>query len=113
MASTTTHPHCLRCGHTLTSPRSTRTGYGPTCAAKVRAAAKTADLADYKPAQLDSARQLIEDGAIIRIRPTVFRAVSSDGIETYLAHPTNRTCPGGIKGRRCYHTAAARMLLAA
>lgn len=113
MASTTTHTHCLRCGRALTSPRSTAAGYGPTCAAKLRAAARVADLADYKPAQLASARELIEDGAIIRIRPTVFRAVSSDGTETYLAHPTNCTCPGGIKGRRCYHTAAARMLLAA
>ncbi|MFI0768598.1 DUF6011 domain-containing protein [Streptomyces sp. NPDC021218] len=111
MASTTTHTHCLRCGRPLRSTRSTTTGYGPTCARKIRTT--PADLTDYKPAQLDSARELIEDGAIIRIRPTVFRAVSSDGTETYLAHPTNCTCPGGIKGRRCYHTAAARMLLAA
>lgn len=111
MQTTTTHTHCLRCGRALTSTRSTRTGYGPTCTRKVRNA--SADTAGFKAHQVASAHELIEDAAIIQIRPTVFRAVSTDGTETYLAHPTNCTCPAGLKARPCYHQLAARLLLAA
>lgn len=109
--TTAAHTNCLRCGRVLTSTRSTSRGYGPTCAAKVRHA--NADVAEYKPAQLDSARELIADGAIIPLRSSVFTVVSTDGTETYLTHPTNCTCPAGLKSRACYHTAAARLLLAA
>jgi hypothetical protein len=113
-AAATTAPTtgtCARCGRTLTSSASIRRGYGKGCAAKIRNAA--ADLTDFKTHQVDSARELIEDGAIIPLRSTVFAAVSSDGTETYLAHPTNCNCPGGLKGRTCYHQLAARLLLAA
>lgn len=102
---------CLRCGRTLTSTTSIATGYGPTCARKIRKA--TTEATDFQPHQVTSARELIEDAAIIQIRPTVFRAVSTDGTETYLAHPTNCTCPAGLKSRPCYHQLAARLLLAA
>lgn len=102
---------CVRCGRTLTSSASIRRGYGKGCAAKIRHAA--ADLADFKTHQLDSARELIEDGAIIPLRNQVFVAVSSDGTETYYSHPTNCNCPGANRGRRCYHMLAARLLLAA
>ena len=104
---------CLRCGRALTSAASVSRGYGRTCSAKIKAAAGTADLLGFKAAQLASATELIEDGAIVPLRRTVFTVVSSDGTETYLSHPTNCTCPAGIKGHRCYHMAAARMLLAA
>lgn len=105
--------HCLRCGRTLTSKASVARGYGRSCAAKVRTAATVADLHDFKPAQVASAAELIEDGAIIPLRPRVFTVVSTDGTETYLAHPSNCTCPAGLRGARCYHQLAARILLAA
>ncbi|MEV7470244.1 DUF6011 domain-containing protein [Streptomyces kronopolitis] len=113
----TAHTHCLRCRRPLHSARSQSLGYGPTCARRIRNAARTADLTAYDTRQLDSARELIEDAAIIPLRNAVFTVVSTDGTETYLAHPAACTCPAGLKahpGRRpCYHTAAARMLLAA
>ena len=110
-ATTTTHTNCLRCGRTLTSARSMATGYGPKCAAHIRHS--TVDLADYKAHQVASAKELIEDGAIIPLRSVVFIAVSTDGTETYKTAPTGCTCPAGLKGSRCYHQLAARMLLAA
>ena len=110
-AAATTHTNCLRCGRTLTSAKSQATGYGPTCARHIRNAA--VDLTDYKAHQITSARDLIEDGAIIPLRSVVFIAVSTDGTETYKTAPTACTCPAGLKGSRCYHQLAARMLLAA
>ncbi len=86
-------------------------GYGAKCAAKVRRSA--ADLTDYKPHQITSARELIEDGAIIPLRSVIFITVSADGTETYKTAPTACSCPAGVKGSRCYHQLAARMLLAA
>jgi ribosomal protein L37E len=110
-AAATTHTHCLRCGRTLTSAKSQAAGYGPTCARHIRRAA--VDLTEYKPHQVTSARELIEDGAIVPLRSVVFIAVSSDGTETYKTAPTACSCPAGLKGSRCYHTLAARLLLAA
>jgi hypothetical protein len=112
-AAATTHQHtnCLRCGRVLRSAKSIASGYGAKCAAKVRHSA--VDLTDYKPHQVASARELIEDGAIVPLRSMVFIAVSSDGTETYRSAPTGCNCPAGLKSSRCYHTLAARMLLAA
>jgi hypothetical protein len=112
-AAATTHHHtnCLRCGRTLRTAKSQALGYGAKCAAKVRNAA--VDLTDYKPHQVASARELIEDGAIVPLRSVVFIAVSTDGTETYRTAPTGCTCPAGLKSSRCYHQLAARMLLAA
>lgn len=110
-AATTTHTNCLRCGRTLTSVKSQAAGYGPTCARHIRHAQVA--LADYKPHQVQSARELIEDGAIIPLRSVIFIAVSTDGTETYKTAPTGCTCPAGLKGARCYHQLAARLLLAA
>ena len=110
-AATTQHTHCLRCRRPLRSAKSVATGYGPKCRTKVRHSA--VDLSDYKPHQIASARELIEDGAIIPLRSVIFVAVSSDGTETYLSAPTTCNCPAGLKGSHCYHQLAARMLLAA
>ncbi|WP_435279161.1 DUF6011 domain-containing protein [Streptomyces sp. 1222.5] len=110
-AAATAHTHCLRCGRTLTSTKSQATGYGPKCAAKVRKA--PIETTDYKAHQIASAQELIEDGAIILIRNNVFAAVSTDGTETHLVHPAACNCKAGLKGTRCYHQLAARMLLAA
>lgn len=110
MQGTVTEPQrCLKCHRILHRPSAD--GYGPKCRAKVRRAA--VDVTDYKPHQVDSARELIEDGAIIPLRSVVFLVVSTDGTETYLSAPTICNCPAGLKGSRCYHSLAARLLLAA
>ena len=113
MNATATHQHTnrLRCGRALRSAKSIATGYGTKCAAKVRHSA--VDLTDYKPHQIASARELIADAAIIPLRSVIFIAVSTDGTETYKTAPTACSCPAGVKGSRCYHQLAARMLLAA
>jgi hypothetical protein len=99
---------CGRCHRPLTSEESVARGYGKHCWSKIQHAAVTA-----KTETIAKAVELIEDSAIIRIRPTVFRTVSTNGQETYLSHPTNCTCPAGRNGRICYHQIAAQMLLAA
>ncbi|WP_199548717.1 hypothetical protein [Streptomyces sp. N35] len=66
--------------------------------------------------QVASARELIEDGAIVPLRSGVFIAVSTGGTggtDTYRSTPTACTCPAGLKGSRCYHQLAARLPLAA
>ena len=104
---------CTRCGRTLTSSRSTANGYGRTCKAKIAAAAKAVQLVDFKPAQVESARELIEDAAIVQIRRNVWRSVSTDGSEMYLTARQACTCPAGLKEKRCYHRAAVAILAAA
>lgn len=110
-AASTEHTRCLRCRRVLRCARSRALGYGAKCAAKIRHTA--VDLTDYKPHQINSARELITDGAIIPLRSVIFITVSTDGTETYKTAPTGCTCPAGTKGSRCYHQLAARMLLAA
>lgn len=108
------HTHCLRCARPLRSTTSQARGYGRTCATRVRRAATVVDLSAYKAAQVESARELIEDGAIVPIRPRIYRSVSSDGTELYLTAVTGQcNCAAGLKGRRCYHVAAAQLLAAA
>lgn len=111
MNTTARHTNCLRCGRALHTTRSQSLGYGPTCARHIRNA--PVDLTDYKPHQVASARELIEDGAIVPLRSVVFIAVSTDGTETYKTAPNVCTCPAGLKGSHCYHQLAARLLLAA
>lgn len=76
--------------------------------------AATADLDGFKPAQVDKARELIEQGAILPTkRAGLFTAVSSDGSVTYLVHASGCTCPAGQRGRYvCYHRAAVAILSA-
>ena len=105
------HTNCVMCGRALRSPISQARGYGATCGAKLRRI--VSNLTAYKPAQLDSAYELIEDEAIIHLHTVVFLAVSSDGTDVYTTSPTKCTCPAGENARLCYHTAAARMTLAA
>ncbi|MFB6955469.1 DUF6011 domain-containing protein [Streptomyces sp. NPDC056309] len=111
MQNTPEQPRCLHCHRPLRSAKSIALGYGPTCARKIRRA--PVDTSGYKPHQIASARELIEDAAIIPLRSIVFVAVSSDGTETYKTAPNACSCPAGVKGSRCYHQLAARMLLAA
>lgn len=75
----------------------------------------TADMSDFKPAAIDKARELIEQGGILPTRrPGLFTAVSSDGTTTYLVHRSGCTCPAGLRGKHlCYHRAAVAILTAA
>jgi excisionase family DNA binding protein len=71
----------------------------------------TADLTDWKPAQIERARDAIEQHAILPTsRPGIYTAVSSDGSTTYLAHASGCTCPAGQHGRTCYHRCAVQIL---
>lgn len=104
---------CLRCGRMLRSAKSIKRGRGAACQTKVNKAAKIVDLSDFKSAQVESAMELIEDAAIVKVRPNVFRSVSSDGTTEYLTAPQACNCPAGLKTRNCYHRAAVIILIAA
>lgn len=70
-------------------------------------------LDDFKPFQIDKAREAIEAGAILPTsRPGMYTAVSSDGSTTYLVHAAACVCPAGMKQRACYHRAAVALLTA-
>ncbi|WP_049562277.1 helix-turn-helix domain-containing protein [Nonomuraea sp. SBT364] len=73
------------------------------------------NLDEFKPNQVDRARELIEQGAILPTkRPGTYTAVSSDGTVTYLVHASGCTCPAGQRGKhQCYHRAAVAILTAA
>jgi hypothetical protein len=118
-ATTETAPadhRCLSCGRKITSAESVAARRGSGCRAKIRKAAKQADLSAWTPGQVDDARELIEDGGIVPAgRPDVFWTVSSDGSEVHLTHRDGCNCPAGLKtrqGRPCYHRCAVEIVLA-
>ena len=102
---------CLRCGRALTSAESIARQYGPTCHAKITAAAKASA---EKPAQVAKAVELIEVGGLVPLRGRrVFTVVASDGQNTYKTSPAACTCAAGLKGRYgCYHRLAAQLITA-
>lgn len=106
---------CLRCRRPLRAASHERTRYGQygrACRAHIRRAAVAAAVRDFTAAQREKARLLIEDGALVPLRGSVFRVVSSDGQRRYLTHPATCNCPAGLHAARCYHSAAARMVAA-
>jgi len=109
---------CLNCGrirhfHTAAAARRSAP-YGRICAAKVRLAALNEAIKGFATAAVDKARELIADGGLVPTgRPGVYRSVSSKGDgTTYLTHSAACNCPAGLRGRQCYHLAAARILTA-
>jgi len=116
MPATQTTAKCIRCGRVLRAAKAIADGAGRTCKAKIAAAARTAE---FKPAQIAKAQELIADGGILPIRGRrVFRAVSTDGTRTYLTAPQTCTCAAGLKSERadqrvCFHRVAATILAAA
>lgn len=106
---------CLRCGRSLRSAKSAAAGYGPVCRARIRAAAIAEAVKGFAAAQVEKARELIEMGGLVPVRGQIFRAVSSTGDETYLTHPQTCTCKAARRGKAtpCYHSLAARVLVAA
>lgn len=111
----TEHEHCIKCGRRLYCAASKRRGYGWGCWAVVRKAMRlgaliNARLAEFTARQLDQARELIEDAAIIPAATLgLFYAVSSDGSEIYRATLESCDCPAS---KECYHQAAVLMVTA-
>lgn len=107
------HTHCLRCHRPLHTQQSRTRGYGPKCARRNDAQVMSA----FKPEQIAAAFQLIDDGAIIPLRPgRVWLTVSTDGQSIHRTARNACTCPAGVKKSRnpnataCYHTAAVAIL---
>lgn len=112
-ATSATEHRCLRpgCGRVLKSAKSIAAGYGPTCRRKIREAALTEARADFSADQQAKADELIRDGGLVPTnREGVYRAVSSDGTTNYLVHAAVCTCKAGLRGKRCYHLLAVRVL---
>jgi hypothetical protein len=108
ITATATETRCLRCGRKLTASTG---AYGPKCAAKVRQAALDEARAEFSADQQVKADELIRDGGLVPTsREGVFRTVSSKGDAFYLTHSQACNCFAGLKGRRCYHLLAARIL---
>jgi hypothetical protein len=107
------HEKCLSCGHRLFCAVSKARGYGWGCWARIRKAARRAmeSLTVFTARQVDQARELIEDAAIIpaAIRG-LFHCVSSDGTEVYDTTAETCSCPAS---RECYHRAAVAILATA
>lgn len=109
---------CTRCRRPLRKS----VGMGPVCAR--RAAAER----QYKPHQVDKARELAADHGIVDtgIRTQqgrrVFQVISSNGVDRYFTTIAACTCPHGLRAVRpstrparpggCYHMLAARFLAA-
>ena len=105
----TQHTKCARCGRALRTAKSRTAGLGPVCARIVRA-----ESAGYSPRQIADARELIELGGIIRLRGLIWLAVSTDGLDVHRTDARGHcSCPAGLRQIRCYHAAAASLLLAA
>jgi hypothetical protein len=120
MISTETAPEprrCLGCRHVIRSAEALATGYGAGCRAKMRKAAKTADLSAWTPSQVEDALQAIEDGAVVpSTREGVYHVVSSDGTEVHLVHRDGCGCTNGLltrPSRACYHRCAVAIVTAA
>ena len=111
-----TEARCLGCRRPIRSAESIASGYGAGCRAKIRAAAKTADLSAWTPAQVEDAMQAIEDGAVVpSTRPGVFHVVSVDGTEVHRTHRNGCNCTAGLKThqpRPCWHRCAVAIVLA-
>jgi uncharacterized Zn finger protein len=104
---------CLKCRRILRRP--SPDGYGPKCRQKLRRAARSPLVAQYKPHLVEKAVELLEQGGLIPLRKNrVFLAASSDGSGVYRTHRAACTCPAGIKGVHvCKHRIAAHIVSAA
>lgn len=106
---------CTGCHRILRSAASIARGTGRTCARNAR---KAAAVIGFKPAAIEKAKELIEQGGIIALRARrVFQVVASNGVATYKTAKNSCGCPAGRKclkvdDRVCYHRIAAIMLAA-
>lgn len=117
MSNATETHRCLDCRRPIRSAESLATGRGVGCRAKLRKAAKAADLSAWTPSQIEDARQAIEDGAVVPSnRKGVFHVVGSDGTEVHLVARAGCNCTSGLKTcrpRPCFHRCAVAIVLAA
>jgi hypothetical protein len=103
---------CTGCNRPLRSAKSRAEKIGRTCKTKARKLAAVL-AAGFKPAAIEKAKELIEQGGIIPLRGRrVFQVVASNGIDTYKTAKQACSCPAGIKSRTCYHVVAAHLLAA-
>jgi hypothetical protein len=112
MTNTADHQHCMKCGHRLFCAASRARGYGWGCWRIVRSAGRrlAAALAEFTARQLEQARELIEDAAIIPAGVLgLFFSVSTDGTEFYRTTREFCDCPAHVS---CYHQAALVMVTA-
>lgn len=116
MNETAEHEHCLApgCGRHLFCKASRARGYGWGCWRPIRATARAealaAKLAAFTARQIEQARELIEDAAIIPgAIAGLFHCVSSDGTEVYDTTAEECPCPAS---KECYHLAAVLMVSA-
>lgn len=101
---------CPRCGREITSDRSRELGIGRGCADHAK---ENPALADFKPAQIEKAWQLISDGGIVLVKHSknpIFSVVASNGVDRYLVAPQACTCPAGLHDRKCYHRLSAMLI---
>jgi uncharacterized Zn finger protein len=101
------------CGRTLTAKASVKVGYGPRCAARIRAA-EAAVARDFSRAQARAALALIAAGSVTATaRAGTYLVTGSDGVTVYLATWDSCGCAAARHGRLCKHVAAVRMVSAA
>ncbi len=117
MSNAAETPRCLDCRRPIRSAESLATGRGAGCRAKIRKAAKQADLSAWTPQQIEDAEQAIEDGAVVpSTRPDVFHVVSTDGTEVHRTAPHGCNCTNGLltrPSRPCWHRCSVAIVLAA
>jgi hypothetical protein len=105
------HGKCISCGRRLFCAVSKARGYGWGCWARIRKAARKAmeALTAFTRRQVEQARELIEDAAIVPGDTGLFYAVSSDGTEVYEVTVAACSC---LASKECYHRAAVAILAA-
>lgn len=91
--------------------------YGRICRAKMRAAALVADVAGFTAAQIEAAREIVTEGALIPLaKRGAFRVLSSAGDSVYTATADGCNCPNWLRRlspKPCKHNLAVRFALAA
>jgi hypothetical protein len=112
-----TTARCLDCRRPIRSAESLATGRGAGCRAKIRRAARQADLSAWTASQVEEAEQAIADGAVVpSTREGVFHVISSDGSEVHRTSEHGCNCTNGLKTRPprpCWHRCAVEIVLAA
>lgn len=112
-----TETRCHRCRRVLKSAASIAAGIGRGCAAKIRQAAREHALDGLTEKQADEAREIVADGGVIEARENVFRVVSGDGAQSYIATPDGHcNCKWGLRRtsadtKVCKHVGAVRLVL--
>jgi hypothetical protein len=107
------HEKCISCGRRLFCAVSKHRGYGWGCWARIRKAVRKAmeALTAFTVRQVEQARELIEDAAIVAGEIAgLFHCGSTDGTEIY--DTTTDTC-SCVASKECYHRAAVAILAGA